>query len=89
MMFKASSTSISLSKPVVDALGKGKKIRAIKLLREEHSLELKEVKRIIDQYIQHNPTLRTQFSHYQSEAGRSILFFILIVLAFVTVIYFL
>jgi ribosomal protein L7/L12 len=40
---------------VVDALGKGRKIDAIKLLREHRSIGLKHAKELVDRHIRENP----------------------------------
>ncbi len=44
-----------LERDVIDALGKGRKIDAIKLLREHRGLGLKQAKGIVDNYIVENP----------------------------------
>ena len=44
-----------LSKAVLAAIGANRKIDAIKLLRQEQNLDLKEAKGIVDAYIAENP----------------------------------
>ena len=66
--------SKNLSALVIETLRSGKKIHAIKLLREEENLNLKEAKEVIDQYIQSNTTLQKKMALEPSEAARNILF---------------
>ena len=46
-----------LSEKVLGAIARNRKIDAIKLLREEQNLGLKEAKEIVDDYIASNPEL--------------------------------
>ena len=50
--FSAASTGQSLPPDVVDALQRGQKIEAIKLMREQTGLGLKEAKDAVDRYQQ-------------------------------------
>ena len=88
-MNKRSPNVQNLSHPIVSALWEGKKIEAIKILRAEQDLGLKEAKDIIDEYIQHNPGLQEKFSFFQSENIRSMLFVILMILMLILTLYFL
>ncbi|GJL51228.1 ribosomal protein L7/L12 [Candidatus Nitrospira salsa] len=87
-MDKPSSNIRNLSQPIVAALWEGKKINAIKLLREEQNLGLKEAKDLIDQHIQHNPALQKQFSLFHSEDIRGVGFVLLVILMLVLAFYF-
>ena len=87
-MHSRSSHSRDLSGPVVEALWKGKKIQAIKLLRQEQSLDLKEAKDAIDQYVQTHPALQRKMSLQQSEALRNLLLMVMIVFAFLIMYYY-
>jgi hypothetical protein len=48
---------MELSPAVIALLQEGKKIEAIKLLRQEHSLGLKEAKEVADNYCSAHPEL--------------------------------
>ena len=62
---KMSSTT-KLPTEVIDAIKAGRKIDAIKLLRESNSLGLKEAKHAVDAYIRANPAIAEQYSTKQS-----------------------
>ena len=49
------------------AMENGNKLEAIKLLREETGLDLKEAKELVEQYAKHNPVIQTQLEVRQRE----------------------
>lgn len=57
----------SLEQEVVDALTDGRKIEAIKILRNKRNIDLKESKELIEQYIRDNSNTMSQ-----SQTNRSI-----------------
>ena len=61
---------------VINALWAGKKIDAIKLLREQHNIGLKEAKDMVDQYIASDPALNHQL---QQSGNRGCLAWIIII----------
>ena len=67
------------SNEVEAALYSGRKIEAIKLLREEKSIGLKEAKELIDSYIESNTELQEKLK--QSQAGSSTVFLCIIIVA--------
>ena len=52
-----------LSAEVVEAIHKGRKIEAIKLLREQQNIGLKQAHDRINHYILNNPEVREHYSH--------------------------
>lgn len=56
----------------IDALTQGHKIEAIKILRQERGLGLKEAKDVVDTYVEARPELASQFQAGRT-AGRRLL----------------
>ena len=59
--------SSTLSNAVVELLWKGNVIEAIKLVRAERNLGLKEAKDLVDAYIRSQPSLRQKLEQAQAE----------------------
>jgi ribosomal protein L7/L12 len=55
-------TSVPLPTTAIAALHRGDKIEAIKIVREEHGLELKSAKELVDEYVATHPTLQTSLN---------------------------
>lgn len=71
-----------LSPPVMEALRTGKKIEAIKLLRLERNLGLKEAKDLVDDYVRRDPLLQRSLERAQAETNRGCLLWLVGLLAF-------
>lgn len=76
---------------VLGALRRGDKIEAIKLLREDQQIGLKEAKAEIDRYLQANPALLQQMQAKQAAMIHRLQFWVLVllvvaILAYVTLI---
>ena len=69
-----------LSAEVISALHRGNKIEAIKLLREEQGIGLKEAKDAVDAYVRTQPDLAAIFAAAQSRTSRSVLLWLLILI---------
>ena len=79
-----------LPSEVINALWKSRKIEAIKILREEWNVELKESKDIIDNYVRNNPSLKEAMEKAQLSANRGCLILLLaVLLSGIAVYYFL
>ena len=50
----------------VSAMENGKKLEAIKIVREETGLGLKEAKELVEHYVKQNPAIKSQFEVWQS-----------------------
>ena len=73
-----------LSAEVLAAIGKNRKIEAIKLLREERRIGLKEAKEIVDQYIEAQPPgARSPTGNADTGAGRIVLVACVLIAAYV------
>ena len=60
----------ALSYAAQQALQRGNKIEAIKILREERKLSLKDAKDLVDQHIANHPDLQAQFAVAQATSLR-------------------
>jgi len=63
-------TEPSVPEAAVVALQRGNMIEAIKIVRMDHGLGLKESKDVVDAYVRRNPELRQSLEEKSSEAGR-------------------
>lgn len=63
----------SLPPVAVAALHQGRKIEAIKLVRAELGIDLKEAKERVEQYLRTEPAVQASFAQMQGESGRSAL----------------
>lgn len=63
---------------MVSALSEGKKIEAIKLLREAYGIGLKEAKDAVDEYIKSRPELSMRLTDLQQKSKRALLWWIVI-----------
>jgi ribosomal protein L7/L12 len=57
----------------IDALWRGNKIEAIKIVRRARNLDLKAAKDKIEQYLKHNPALQQKLAMLQAETTTTIL----------------
>jgi len=78
------NNSTTPSSAVTEALRRGQKIEAIKLLRVEAGIGLKDAKERVEQFLEENPDVKMQFSQNAklSSAGLGVYFVIAAVLAF-------
>lgn len=67
------SSSLPLSTAAIAALQRGNKIEAIKIVREERKIGLKEAKDAVDNYLQGQPALQSTLARAQAETKRSAL----------------
>ncbi|GAA3925309.1 ribosomal protein L7/L12 [Litoribacillus peritrichatus] len=70
-----------LSPEVTDAINRGRKIEAIKILREQQNLGLKEAKDIIDQYITDNPDKLSTHANPKGKLSWSLIMMVIILAA--------
>ena len=73
--------------PVVAALRRGDKIEAIKLLREDQQIGLKEAKAEIDRYLQANPGLLQQMQAKQAATVHRLQLWVLVLLGIAILAY--
>lgn len=73
------SDNNTLSPEAIAALEAGKKIEAIKVLREQRGIGLKQAKIEVDQYISEHPELNLQTTQ---SVGRVILIAVVVIIVF-------
>jgi ribosomal protein L7/L12 len=66
-------SKIVLPAAAIAALHRGEKIEAIKIVRSEQRLDLKDAKDRVDAYLQTQPAIQAGISARQKEAGRRVL----------------
>jgi hypothetical protein len=65
----------------VAALSQGRKIDAIRIVREERRIGLKEAKDLVEQYVQGQPALQRKIAMAQSESNRRFAFWLFLAFA--------
>lgn len=72
---------------VIAALSQGKKIDAIKILREERGLGLKDAKEAVDRFVASDPSLRARLDTVAAESRRSLMTYAGVLLGLLVVVY--
>ena len=67
------SAAPALSIAAISALHQGNKIDAIKIVREERGIGLKEAKDAVEDYVRRQPALQSAFAAAQAETKRTAL----------------
>lgn len=70
-----------LTQPAVAALEQGQIIEAIKIVRQEQGLGLKESKDLVDAYLKTRPDLRRRLEAAQADARQEVVRWLVILLA--------
>lgn len=73
------NTHFELPSEAIAALEKGNKIEAIKIVRLEKNLDLKDSKELVETYLSSNPMLEQRFSAIQSQSGRKFLMWLAVI----------
>ena len=68
---RKTSAGPSLSTAAISALHHGNKIEAIKIVRKEQNIGLKEAKDVVEDYLRSQPALQSSLAAAQAEATRS------------------
>jgi hypothetical protein len=71
----------TLSVAAISALRRGNKIEAIKLVRVERGLGLKEAKDLVEEYLRTDPSAQSSFSAAQGQSGRRGLWWLTVAVA--------
>ena len=66
-----------MSGNAISALQRGNKIEAIKLVRTERGMGLKEAKDLVEEYLRTQPSLQETFAVTQTQAKRSALLWLI------------
>lgn len=84
-MMQDPTQSSTLSNAAVELLWRGDVIGAIKVVRVERNLGLKEAKDLVDTYIRSQPSLRLKLEQAQAEAWRKLKRGLIVALIFAAV----
>jgi ribosomal protein L7/L12 len=71
--------SEALPPEAIDALQRGNKIEAIKVVREASKLDLKDAKDRVDDYVKNDPVLQQKFASAQAETTGSLARWLIII----------
>jgi len=82
-------TEMQLPSAAIAALQQGNKIEAIKIIRQERGIGLKEAKDAVDRYVQGDPLLQSKFAAARAGNKRSCLLWLTILVALVLIGYYL
>ena len=69
---RVSGTASGMSIAAISALHRGNKIEAIKIVREERNIGLKEAKDAVEDYVRTHPAIQASMDAAQAEAKRSV-----------------
>jgi ribosomal protein L7/L12 len=72
----AKTAAPALSTAAISALYQGNKIEAIKIIREERGLGLKEAKDAVEDYVRGHPALQSSLAGAQAQVKRSVLLWV-------------
>ena len=73
--------SAELPLSAIAALSQGRKIDAIRIVRQERRIDLKHAKDLVDRYIQTQPALQRRIAMAQTEARRRFSFWLFLAFA--------
>ena len=79
--------SREFSVAAIDALTKGHKIEAIKIIRQEWGIDLKEAKDTVDAYVKSRPDLASQFQEASDTGKKRLWLWLLVLLAAILLYY--
>ena len=79
----------SLSTAAIAALHHGSKIGAIKIVRKEQNIGLKEAKDAVEDYLRNQPALQSSLAAAQAEAARSGLLWLVMLIGLALLSYYL
>ena len=84
---RIASTAPMLSVAAISALQQGNKVEAIKIVRAERNLGLKEAKDAVEDYIRSQPALQASFASAQAETKRSALLWLAVLIGLAFLVY--
>jgi len=85
---RKTGTAPGLSIAAISALHRGNKIEAIKIVREERSIGLKEAKDAVEDYVRSQPAIQSSLDAAQTETKRSALLWLAVLILFAFFSYF-
>ena len=75
---RKTNTSVPLSPSAIAALHDGNKLEAIKIVREEHNIGLKEAKGAVEAYVRTQPALESTLAAAQARTKQSALLWLVV-----------
>lgn len=78
----------SLPPAAIDALGRGQTIEAIKIVRREQGLDLRDAKQAVDRYLEDQPHLKRKRDEVQAESRRGCMTWAAVILALLAIGYY-
>jgi ribosomal protein L7/L12 len=85
---RKTSAAPPLSTAAISALHHGNKIEAIKIVREERNIGLKEAKDAVEDYVRSQPALQSSLAAAQTETKRSALLWLAALIALALLAYY-
>jgi len=85
---KHEPSTVTLSEAAVAALQRGNKIEAIKHVRIERGIGLKEAKDLVEAYLRTQPALQSTFDAKQTQIKQSALLWLVALIAGAILLYF-
>ena len=82
-------SNLMLSETAVAALQRGNKIEAVKLVRIEQGIGLKEAKDLVEAYLRTQPALQRTFDAKQTQTKQSALLWLVVLIGAAILLYFL
>jgi ribosomal protein L7/L12 len=73
----------------VSALHRGNKIEAIKVVREQQGVDLKEAKDRVEQFLRAEPSVRASFAEMRARSGQGALWWVAAIIAVVAMLVYL
>lgn len=83
------ATDLALSAAAIAALHQGNRIEAIKIVREECNIGLKDAKDAVDDYVRRHPAVQSSLAAAQAETKRSALLWLAIMVGGALLAYYL
>ena len=73
----------------ISALHRGNKIEAIKIVREQQSVDLKEAKQRVEQFLRAEPSVEASFAEMRARSGQSPLWWVAAIIGVIAVLVYL
>ena len=79
----------TLPHEAVSALHRGHKIEAIKVVREQQGVDLKEAKQRVEQFLRAHPSVEASFAEMRARSGQSALWWVVGIMGVLAVLVYL
>ena len=78
---------ITIPPEAVSALHRGKKIKAVKLVRARSGVDLKEAKRRVEQFLRNEPSVQASFAQMRARSGGTLWWWVAAICAGAVLVY--